>query len=372
MKVLILTLYGRLGASSRLRMWQFIPWLEREGIEYRMAPLIDDNQLRVRYEKGSYALPSLLRSYLRRVAVLAKRNRFDVIWVEKEALPWLPLWFEKLFLRGVNLVVDYDDAIFHKYDLHSNAVVRKLLGTRIDGMMAAANAVTVGNGYLAQRSHASGARHTEVIPTVIDLERYSGKLDTSAESARLRIVWIGSPSTTRYLGILRDPLASLAREFNFTLRVIGDRCIDLPGVDVETVAWREDTEVHSMSECHIGVMPLSDTPWERGKCGYKLIQYMACGLPVVASPVGANMEIVRPGENGFLADGTEQWVDCLGRLLRNASLRRKMGDAGRRRVEDEFCSQRVASKILAVLRSAALGKSDNKESMGLIPIGKLS
>jgi glycosyltransferase involved in cell wall biosynthesis len=355
MKILFLTRYGRLGASSRMRSLQYFPWLKRMGIECVVSPLLNDIQLADRYRKNRYSLGGLVRAYWRRLLVLWRRRRFDLVWIEKEALPWLPAYFERSMLRGVPYVLDYDDAIFHNYDLHSSAVVRRFLGKRMDHLMAGAHLVVGGNAYLAQRAREAGALRVEIVPTVIDLDRYTVKFDSSSHADPLRIVWIGSPSTARYLDLLREPLAVLSRRFSILLRVIGADAFSIPGVNIEVVPWSEASESASIEACDIGVMPLIDSPWERGKCGYKLIQYMACGLPVVASPVGVNCEIVRTGENGFLADNDQAWVDALGKLLSDARLRRQMGARGRKRVEKEYCIQHVVPRMAALLRTAFEG-----------------
>lgn len=353
MKVLFLTRYGRLGASSRMRFLQFLPWLEQAGLECTVAPLVDDAQLQARYQKGSYELFGLIQSYWRRVRTLMQHHRFDVVWIEKEALPWLPAWFERLLLHSVPYVLDYDDAIFHNYDLHASAWVRWVLGRRIDRLMAGARLVVAGNAYLAQRARDAGAPWVEIVPTVIDLSRYLVKPALVPTGEPLRIVWIGSPSTVRYLALLREPLAALSQRFAFKLRVIGGSAIDLSGGDVEFVQWTEATEVASIQACDIGVMPLLDSPWERGKCGYKLIQYMACGKPVVASPVGINAQIVEPGINGYLAETTHDWVQALTALMADADLRQQMGAAGRAKVEREYAVQTNAPRLAAMLRTAA-------------------
>lgn len=352
MKVLTLTRYGALGASSRLRFLQLEPHLRNAGVDCVAFPLLDDLQLQMRYAKGRYGLSGLLRAYFMRIGVLLRRKIFDVIWIEKEALPWTPTWLERELLQGMPYVLDYDDAIFHNYDRHSSRLVRHFLGDRIDRLMAGASSVVVGNSYLAWRAHRAGARRVEVLPTVVDLNRYT-PIKASGRSARVpRVVWIGSPSTVRYLNELREPLVSLRRQLDFVLQVITRNPIDLPDVNVEFVPWSEETEVSALLEGDVGVMPLPDSPWERGKCGYKLIQYMACGLPVVASPVGANKEIVRVGENGFLASTDREWVETLAMLLKDGALRQRMGEAGRKRVEQEYCVQQVAPKFTSILRSA--------------------
>lgn len=356
-KVLVLTKYGRLGASSRLRSLQYLPWYEQAGLQVTAQPLLSDEFLSRRYQRGSYAVWSLLKAYARRLRILLARRQFDVVWIEKEALPWFPLWLELALLRDVPYVLDYDDAVFHNYDQHANAWVRRLLGRRLDGLMAQATLVVGGNHYLAQRARDAGAPWVEVVPTVIDLVRYPSQPQMLAaplvEGALPRVVWIGSPSTVRYLQLLREPLQALSARQPFVLRVIGGGVVDLPGVQVEVVPWTEATEVENISACQVGVMPLLDSLWERGKCGYKLIQYMACGLPVVASGVGINPEIVRHGENGFVADTHQDWVDALGKLLADSSLRVAMGASGRRRVENEYCIQKTGPRMAQLLRSTA-------------------
>lgn len=273
-----------------------------------------------------------------------------LLWIEKEALPWFPAWVERALLGKIPYVLDYDDALFHNYDLHPSRAVRAVLGHRIDALMRGARLVIAGNEYLAQRAQEAGARWVEIVPTVIDLDRYHVRGAVS-NSEMLRIVWVGSPSTVHYLRLVEESLAELGKRFRFRLRVVGAK-ISMSGVDIECLPWSEDSEVASIAECDIGIMPLKDSPWERGKCGYKLIQYMACGLPVVASPVGVNTQIVRDGENGFLADTPEAWERALGQLLQQTSSREAMGRAGRSRVEKEYCVQQVAPRLAMLLKQA--------------------
>jgi glycosyltransferase involved in cell wall biosynthesis len=352
MKILVLTRYGRLGASSRLRMFQYLPWLKQAGFDCQVQPFLNDEMLQTRYKTGRYGRSGLIHAYVVRVWQLMQRSRFDLVWIEKEALPWLPAWFERTLLRGVPYVLDYDDAVFHNYDLHPSVWVRRLFGRRLDRLMAGARLVVGGNDYLALRACKAGAPWVEVVPTVIDLVRYAAKVHSNHQVGIPRIVWIGSPSTVKYLAELQPALTSLAQRFQFTLRVVGAK-LDMPGVDVECVPWTEDTEVASIFQCDVGIMPLSDSPWERGKCGYKLIQYMACGLPVVASPIGVNTQIVRDGQNGFLAEGSDAWVAQLAQLLSDPILRETMGMAGRQDVEEKYCVQQLAPRVASLLQKAA-------------------
>jgi glycosyltransferase involved in cell wall biosynthesis len=351
----MLTKYGSLGASSRLRFLQYVPWLQRAGMQVAVYPLLSDELVLRRYQIGRYGLWALLQAYVFRCCTLLRRGQFDVIWIEKEALQWFPLWLERALLRGKPYVLDYDDAVFHHYDQHRNHWVRRLYGRRLDGLMARAALVVGGNRYLVERARAAGGRRVELIPTVIDLSRYGESAGTPSTQCAMvvppRIVWIGSPSTVRYLQMLRESLQTLAKRQLFILRVIGGGVVDIPGVLVECLPWSENTEVENISDCAVGIMPLLDTSWERGKCGYKLIQYMACGLPVVASSVGVNTEIVRQGENGFLADTPIEWCETLEKLLKEERLRHSMGAAGRQLVESTYCLQKTGPKMLELFMS---------------------
>jgi glycosyltransferase involved in cell wall biosynthesis len=355
LKILSLTKYGRMGASSRMRSIQYVPFSLSAGYQVTFNALLSDELLSKRYLTGHYDCLPLIRAYSERVRLLVNRKNFDVMWIEKEALPWWPASVEAILLSGVPYVLDYDDAVFHNYDMHGSWMVRKLFGSRLDKLMSKAALVTAGNRYLAQRAIDAGAPWVEVVPTVIDLDRYP--LSESAKAfTTLRIVWIGSPSTARYLHLLRDPLRQLALKVPFVLRVIGAKDLHLPGVEVEYVPWTEETEVDSIASCAVGIMPLEDSPWEKGKCGYKLIQYMACSLPVVASAVGANVEIVEDGKSGYLADSVEEWVSALYTLLESPDLRQAMGQTGRRRVEDQYCLQKTGPRLVELLRDASRKK----------------
>lgn len=363
-KILALTKYGRLGASSRIRLYQQLEGWKQDGIEVTVRPLIPDRLLQQRYLRGRYCLRSLLSAYFDRVKALMQRWHFDLLWIEKEALPWWPLCIEIVLLRGVPYVLDYDDATFHSYDHHPRSWVRRLHGRRIDGLMSDAALVIAGNSYLAQRAREAGAHRVEVVPTAIDLERYPAPtagqqpvIPRGQPEALPRIVWIGSPATVHYLQLLQEPLKALAATRPFMLRVIGASKVNLPGVMIEELPWSEATEVRDLVGCSAGIMPLHDSLWEQGKCGYKLIQYMACGIPVVASRVGANTEIVKHGENGFLATTHEEWISALNQLLTDQDVRINMGLAGRVDIERTYCIQKTGPTTAKLLWALAVDSS---------------
>jgi len=220
-------------------------------------------------------------------------------------------------------------------------------------VMLHAEVVIAGNAYLAAYAHDAGAKRVEIIPTVIDLKRYP-VVSTEKRDKVITIGWIGSPSTAKYLQEITPALVEVCAEGKAKVRLIGSGLVDLPDVDAEVLTWNEDTEADLMHSFDIGIMPLPDEPWARGKCGFKLIQYMACGLPVIASPVGVNCEIVEHGVNGFLASTKNEWIQALLMLRGNSELRWTMGAAGRRKVEEQYCLQVTAPKLVSLLQSVGV------------------
>lgn len=330
-------------------MLQYLPWLEVYGISTTTSAFFDDAYLQGLYG-GRVRKRTVAEAFAKRLRCIGRAKAFDLLWVEKELFPWLPAWWER-FCRPLKIpmVVDYDDAVFHRYDQHNSRLVRAALGRKIDAVMNDAALVVCGNEYLADRAMAAGARRVETVPTAVDLARYTTTPPLNAEP--IRVGWIGSPATARYLDLVVPALERVAQRHSIRLVTIGAGRLPDQRFPVELLPWSEDTEVELLKTIDIGIMPLSDGPFERGKCGYKLIQYMACGKPVVASPVGVNGDIVRHGQSGFLARDEPEWVECLERLCRNPDLGRSMGDQGRARVEKEFCLQVTAPRLASMLRS---------------------
>lgn len=353
MRILLLSRYGQMGPSSRLRHYQFLPALRAAGMAVDVAPLLPDSYVSALYSRESRRLPLIAARYADRLYRLWRAKTYDLLWIEKEALPWLPYGLERLLLGSrIPYVVDYDDAWFHIYDRSRWSLVRALLGRKLDRIMQGAAMVTVGNAYLAERAEKAGARQVEILPTVVDLARYP-KASPPGEDGSVTVGWIGSPITDSYLDLVAGSLGRLRDETGARVMLVGASPTALEDLQPSRHAWREDTESHRITEFDIGIMPLKDTPWEWGKCGYKLIQYMACGKPVVASPVGMNRDIVENGINGFLASTPEEWMVALRRLALDAGLRRRLGAAGRAKVERLYALDHVVPRLIHALRIAA-------------------
>jgi glycosyltransferase involved in cell wall biosynthesis len=345
----MLTRYGTLGASSRMRAHQYIPHLESAGFEVTVCPLLRDAYLRRRYADETVSAGFIGRAYARRAGAVLQARRYDLLYIEKELFQWMPGPIERLLLSGMPYVVDYDDAIFHTYDRHSSRAVRRLLGGKIAALMRRARLVIAGNEYLATYARHAGAPRVEVLPTAVNLDRYTER--QWGEDSPFTVGWIGTPATTKYVELIAPALAEACR-LNGRVVLIGARHIDLPGVKTTFLPWSEATETSDILAFDVGVMPLPDEPWARGKCGYKLIQYMASGLPVVASPVGVNTELVEGGLNGFLPTNLRLWSGALSSLREQLWLRRAMGAEGRRKVEQRYCTAVVAPRLVSLLQGA--------------------
>lgn len=359
MNILLLSRYTRLGASSRLRTMQYLPILSRAGLNVRVTPFVDDAYLQVLYS-GRGTRGSTAGYMYQRIRQMCRRPAPDLIWIEKEALPWVPWLIERAALpRGVPIVSDYDDAVFHRYDGHRSKAVRALLGRKIDHVMAASTLVIAGNAYLADRARRSGAPWVETVPTVVDVDAYEVREKAADTSRARRVGWIGTPQTWQVLANpIHKVLEPLLEEQGAVFLAVGAGMQAETNGTLEIMSWTEDSEVQMIQSMDIGVMPLPDTPWTRGKCGYKLIQYMACGLPVVASPVGVNREIVEHGVNGFLAETDDEWRAAIMTLLNDADLRRRMGAAGRKKVEEQYSLQVRGPRVAQLLRSVAEGRTN--------------
>jgi len=349
LSVLALSRYARRGASSRMRFYLYQESLERAGIALTLAPFFEDDYLAALYEGRAVWRPAL-GAYGRRLLRLLGMRRYDLLWIEKELLPWLPAWFERLAIGRLRYVVDFDDAWFLRYRQHRVPLIRALCADKLERMARGARLTIAGNDHLARWARDSGARQVVQLPTVVDLRHYPPR---PPPDGPFTVGWIGTPTTAGYVDHVGDALRRLQRDGVLRLLVIGAERSAIEGVAVEHGRWSEDTEAELLSRCHAGIMPLPDDPWTRGKSGYKLIQYMAAGRPVIASPVGANKTIVRHGENGFFADTSQEWFEALTRLRDDPVLRLKLGAAGRRSVESDYSLQATAGTLVRALYAAA-------------------
>ena len=347
-KVLGLSLYGPKAASPRYRLMQYSPGLRLHGIDLTVTALLGDDYLCRTFQGGIYPPWKLLKDYLERAIQLFEQRSYDMAILHLELFPFLPGMIESRLLR-IPYIYDFDDAFFLKYRTGRFERISFALKDKFDPIIAKAAAVMAGNDYLVDYARQWNSQ-TVLVPTVVDTDRYAHEPGRTDEI--FTVGWIGSPSTSVYLSELVQPLADLAREAPIRLVIVGGSCPEIKGVEVVHAPWNEKTEVSSINTFDVGVMPLFDDEWAKGKCALKLIQYMACGVPVVASPVGANLTVVDSG-CGFFAENADGWRDGLRRLRDDLSLRRTMGGKGRTRVEHLYSLRGTLPTVANTINSVA-------------------
>ncbi|WP_094549335.1 glycosyltransferase family 4 protein [Petroclostridium xylanilyticum] len=349
MRILFLPKYHKEGPSSRYRTHNYIKYFKNAGYEITIKPLFHDGYVSNLYKKKSKNYIKILTDILNRVKyLLLYKAKYDVLIIEKELFPYFPYFIERMLLVGSRYTLDFDDAISTRYKV--NFIKRILLGNKINKLSRSAILTTVGNKWYWQEITQGKLKY---LPTVVDMEKYSIQNIRKRINDIPIIVWIGSPSTVKYLYTVQQVLIELSKEFNFKLRVIGS-VIDIKGVNIECLQWFEDKEFEYLYSSDIGIMPLEDTLWERGKCGFKCIQYMASFLPVVASSSPANEEIIIHGETGFIAKDHEDWYEYLKTLLEDKDMRIRLGSKGRDRIEKNYSYQVWGKRYVKFVENAII------------------
>lgn len=351
MRIAAFTKYDRDAASTRQRFLQYVPALEAAGMEVTLYPLLGNDYVRSLASGEPVARRSIIASYFKRFMQLIDGPDCDLIWLYAEAFPFLPATFERLLFRtGKPVVYDFDDAFFVTYDEHSSFGVRRLLAGKLEPLVAGAAVVCCGNELLRDYAQRYNSR-CMLLPTVVDTDVYR---PAAKKSGGCPVIgWIGSPSTWHEVRPVLPIVARICSDYGARFHVVGagsEARSDLFD-GMELVDWTEASEVAEVQRMDIGIMPLRDLPFQRGKSGYKLVQFMACGLPVVASPVGVNRQMVEDGSNGFLATSPGQWADALIRLIEDPERRSLLGSAGRAMVERDYSLKIHAPRLVELFRS---------------------
>ncbi len=367
-KVLFVAPHPVEGPSTRFRISQFLPYLRSCGVEAELRPLFTSEEVQVIYGSGrALQKASLtLRAALRRLRDVVDARRFDLVYILREAFPFGPPWFERaLARRAGRMVFDFDDAIYTPATNYDNPLDRLRDWSKPAELIRRADAVVPGSDVLAgyARRFTDRAR-VQVLPTVLDADAFTPDL-AARDPGRVTIGWIGTPRNTSYLRPLRSAFEAItAAHPEVRLVFVGAEPFDCGSAPATIRDWRLDREVDDLRSFDIGIMPLADDEQARGKCGFKLIEYMAVGAACVASPVGANLSIVEPGRTGLFAASPAEWTEALARLVADADLRRRMGLAGRARVESHYCLNAVAPRLLAVIRRAVGAPAGAAETGG--------
>lgn len=361
MKILFVPAATRVVAATRYRIYEYLPYLEKAGVSYRIYPLNSERISRLSFQSSAfspwkrwgYYFQVIAERFLRSFAVLCLAARYDIVFIQRATFL---LGMERLLQRiNKNIIFDFDDAIFVA-DKGKNSLVdrlrEKVQYSSVSGVIRISKCVIVENDYV--RDYAlQYCSNVQIITGPIDTERNIPGARPQ-DSKEVVIGWIGSPSTAPYLGVVEEALKTISKKYPVAVKLIGAGRFVLPQVNLVLKDWSIDSELQELQSLDIGIMPMPDNEWTRGKVSIKLLQYMAAGIPAVCSPVGEHRRIIQDGVNGFLAASPDEWARKLSVLIEDAQLRQKVGSAGRRTAEERFSVKVNAPKMFNIFKQVYL------------------
>lgn len=355
MKVFFIVPYPSEGASNRLRVEQYLPYLSQGGIEFKVRPFFSKSFYKILYRKGCYIkkFSYFIISSLNRIFDLFRILKYDLVFIHREAFPIGPAFFEYLVYKiGKPIIFDFDDAIYLSSTSRSNRFMAVFkVPRKVGKVIRFSKHIIAGNDYLKEFALKYN-KNVTVIPTCTDTGEY--KVETRVTNGKEVVIgWIGSESTKEFLDALRGVFKVIAGKYpNIRFEIVGaDYKIDgFPFLNCKK--WSLETERNDLRKFDIGIMPMPDNEWTKGKCGFKAILYMSMGIPTVCSAVGVNTKIIKDGVNGFLANSDKEWIEKLSLLIEDSALRFRMGMAGRHTVEEEYSLKVNAPSFLEVLEKA--------------------
>lgn len=339
--------------SQRFRFEQYLDFLEESGFDIEVHPFLSEKDWAPLYKEGSFFRKgfSMLRSFIRRFGLLFKLRRFDFVFIHREASMIGPPVFEFIISKILRkkYIYDFDDAIWLPNYSQSNAKFHRLKAYgKVKSIIRWADQVCVGNEFLKNYALEYNS-NVQVIPTTVDMVNVHNKT-ANHDSNELIIGWTGSHTTMDYLPFLVPVLQKLEKEYKFKFRVISNHPPQIELDSLEFVKWNKDTEIEDLARINIGVMPLEDTIWAKGKCGFKGLQYMALQIPSVMSNVGVNSEIIDHSKNGFLCETEDQWYSTLQELISKPELRKRIGIAGQETVKNIYSVEANKSKYISLFQ----------------------
>ena len=315
-KISICTRYSEMGASSRLRFFMYKKHLSEHNVSASFFPMLGDGYLKRLYAGKPTKLHALcaLAKRLLQIPFLRKN-----LLIEYELLPFIPEKVERFFLKRHNYILSFDDAVWEKYRGNPS------LEGKFESLAKNAKGIISANDRLTAHLEPFN-KNIIKIPTVIDLEKYTSS-PQEEKFSEFTVVWIGTPVTyNECLLPFTDMLREAAKQVDFKLLAVAKKDLPpIPGVNMQCIDWSSETEVSILKRSHVGIMPLPENDFMRGKSAYKLIQYLGAGLPCIASPVGENKVLLSHGGTGFSAATKEEWITSLSKLANDTALRENMG-----------------------------------------------
>lgn len=338
--------------SQRLKFEQYYSYFEKEGVECIKRPFMNEAFYRIVYQKKRYLEKIIftLFGYVMRCIHIIEAMRCDVVYLHLEAAPLGPPFFEYILHKLKKpIIYDIDDIVYLPHASKVNSFIRALkYYKKIPQIIKLSSHVITVTSYLKNFCLQHNTHVTNIPPT-IDTDKYSIADKTS--DSKICIGWTGSHSTSEYLLLLENVLRRIAQKYDIRIKVIGDQDFKISGLPVEAKEWCVGDEIKDIQDIDIGLYPLPKNEWIMGKGGLKALQYMGMGIPTVATRIGAVLDFIQDGTNGFLADSDEEWIQKLSRLIEDIELRKKIGISARKTVEERFSVKANAPKMLEIIRS---------------------
>lgn len=339
-KVLIIANhYANRSPGQRFRFEQYLKYLEENNFSWELSFIISKRDAQVFYKPGKFLQKTfiVLKAWWIRSKDLLRIKQYDIVFIFREAFFTGSFFFEKQFAKsGAKIIFDFDDAIWIDNVSEANKKISFLKNAaKTNEIIKLSDMVFAGNNYLA--NHASQYNsNVKVIPTTIDMVNVHNKTKVHQDKPELIIGWTGTHSSLVYLQAIENALALLKEKYkNIKYLIISDKPPTFSKIEVDFLPWNLDSEIDDLLKIDIGIMPMIDEEWAKGKCGFKILQYLSLGIPAVATPVGVNAEIIEEGVNGYYAYNSEEWLEKIS-LLIDFKIRSKMGNRGQQKVKDKF------------------------------------
>jgi glycosyltransferase involved in cell wall biosynthesis len=339
--------------GQRFRFEQYLNHLAENGITYDLSFILNEKDDKVLYLKGKYLQKALIfiKSYFIRFKDLLRANQFDIIFIYREAILTRSTIFEYLLSKTkAKLILDFDDAIWLPNISEQNKKLEWIKNYDKTSQIAKlADTVIVGNAFL--KNYALNYNNSVIIiPTTIDTS-YHVPFKKTKES--ICIGWTGTSTTIKHFELIIPVLKKLKEKYGQKIyfKLIGDANFKSSEIEIKTMPWKLETEIEDLQEIDIGIMPLPDDEWSKGKCGFKGLQYMSLEIPTIMSPVGVNTEIIEDGKNGLLASSEKEWINKLSSLIESEELRIRLGKEGRKTVLEKYSVVSQKEKYLSIFNS---------------------
>lgn len=349
-QVFIFPRYSSKGPSSRYRIYNYLKYYKEAGYSVSVHPLFGDWYLECIWEHRPKwkVFHKVVFAYFKRLMLIVSMPSNSIAYIGAELFPYLPYGFEYLFkLKKVKYIIEFDDAIFHYYDMNSSKYIRYFLGSKTAKAIANASYIITGAEYLTNFALQYNQSVVE-IPTTIDAEKYSSS--TLINTEEFVIGWIGSFSQSIHILGLLPVFKRLAENYNYKLHLVGfDKYLEkeLEGIPYEIIEWTDAGEIVEMSKFSVGIMPLDDSPFSNGKCAFKLVQYMGIGIPTISTPLRSNININKDSENIF-ASSPEEWYSAFEKVIQQKQFYNKIGMKNKEIAMNNYTIQANYAKYLSV------------------------